>query len=107
MQGTWWTPAAKPGTEPAKEISLEEGLANTLGIAIGDVLNYDIAGSQFRAKVINLRKVRWDSMQVNFFVITAPGLLENYSASISAASICRRKKCVTAMPCSRLSPTCW
>jgi putative ABC transport system permease protein len=81
VQGTWWMPAAKPGTEPAKEISLEEGLANTLGIAIGDVLNYDIAGSQFRAKVINLRKVRWDSMQVNFFVITAPGLLENYSAS--------------------------
>ena len=63
------------------EISLEEGLANTLGIALGDLLTYDIAGSEFTARVVNLRKVRWDSMQVNFFVITAPGLLENYSAS--------------------------
>lgn len=63
------------------EISVEEGLAKTLGISIGDELTYDIAGSQFTAKVINLRKVRWDSMQVNFFVITSPGLLENYSAS--------------------------
>lgn len=85
VQGKWWTPVSiagkNTGTEPAKEISLEDGLAKTLGITVGDRLTYDIAGSQFRAKVINLRKVRWDSMQVNFFVITAPGLLENYSAS--------------------------
>lgn len=80
-QGKWWTPVAKPGLEPATEISLEEGLAKTLGIHIGDMLTYDIAGSQFTGKVINLRKVRWDSMQVNFFVIVAPGLLENYPAS--------------------------
>lgn len=81
VQGKWWTPVANPKLEPVREISLEEGLAKTLGIAVGDRLTYDIGGSQFSAKVINLRKVRWDSMQVNFFVITAPGLLENYSAS--------------------------
>jgi putative ABC transport system permease protein len=81
LQGKWWTPYKKAGTEPFKEISLEEGLAKTLGINLGDVLTYDIAGSQFVAKVINLRKVRWDSMQVNFFVITSPGLLESYSTS--------------------------
>ena len=63
------------------EISLEEGLAKTLGIVIGDSLTYDIAGSQFSGRVVNLRKVRWDSMQVNFFVITSPGILENYSVS--------------------------
>lgn len=80
-QGKWWTPVAINATEPAREISLEEGLAKTLGIKIGDLLTYDIAGSRFSAEVINLRKVRWDSMQVNFFVITSPGLLENYSAS--------------------------
>jgi len=80
-QGKWWTPVAKPGLEPAKEISLEEGLSKTLGIKIGDMLTYDIAGSQFTGKVVNLRKVRWDSMQVNFFVIVSPGLLENYPAS--------------------------
>ncbi len=80
-QGKWWTPVAKAGGEPVAEISLEEGLAKTLGINMGDSLTYDIAGSQFSGKVINLRKVRWDSMQVNFFVIVAPGILEKYSAS--------------------------
>lgn len=63
------------------EISLEEGLAKTLAIKLGDMLTYDIAGSQFTGRVVNLRKVRWDSMQVNFFVITSPGILENYAVS--------------------------
>jgi putative ABC transport system permease protein len=80
-QGTWWTPAVKPGAAPINEISLEEGLAKTLAINIGDRLTYDIAGSQFTGRVVNLRKVRWDSMQVNFFVITSPGILENYAVS--------------------------
>ncbi len=80
-QGNWWTPLPKPSMEAIKEISLEDGLAKTLGISIGDSLTYDIAGSEFTGKVINLRKVRWDSMQANFFVMTAPGLLENYPAS--------------------------
>jgi putative ABC transport system permease protein len=31
--------------------------------------------------VVNLRRVEWDSMQVNFFVVAAPGLLEGFPAS--------------------------
>lgn len=80
-QGKWWTSATKPAQQIPHEISLEEGLAKTLNIVVGDMLSYDIAGSEFTGKVINLRKVRWDSMQVNFFVITAPGLLENHATS--------------------------
>jgi len=102
-QGEWWSykkvdgsqrvlplPNPPPEGEGTKEslreftipeISLEEGLAKTLNITIGDMLTYDIAGSIFTGKVVNLRKVRWDSMQVNFFVITSPGQLENYSTS--------------------------
>ena len=60
---------------------MEEGIAKTLGIHMGDTLTYDVAGSQFSARVVNLRKVQWDSMQVNFFVIAAPGMLEDFSAS--------------------------
>ncbi|MGA7750079.1 MAG: FtsX-like permease family protein, partial [Gallionella sp.] len=63
------------------QLSVEEGIAKTLGIHMGDTLTYDVAGSQFSAKVVNLRKVQWDSMQVNFFVIAAPGMLEDFPAS--------------------------
>ena len=48
---------------------------------MGDMLTYDVAGNKFSAKVVNLRKVEWDSMQVNFFVIAAPGMLEDFPAS--------------------------
>jgi putative ABC transport system permease protein len=75
VQGEWFKPGA------TSELSVEEGIANTLGIHMGDTLTYDVAGAKFSAKVVNLRKVEWDSMQVNFFVIAAPGLLEDFPAS--------------------------
>jgi len=75
VQGQWWTAS---GTG---QISVEEGIAKTLNIHLGDVLTYDVAGSSFTAKVTSLRKVQWDSMKVNFFVITTPELLRDLSAS--------------------------
>jgi putative ABC transport system permease protein len=75
VQGEWF------GQGATSVLSVEEGIAKTLGIHMGDMLTYDVAGSQFSAKVVNLRKVQWDSMQVNFFVIAAPGMLEDFPAS--------------------------
>lgn len=74
-QGQWWTANADG------QFSVEEGIAKTLGISLGDMLTYDVAGSSFTAKVTSLRKVQWDSMKVNFFVIATPGLLKDYPAS--------------------------
>lgn len=76
MQGQWFSKAQSGG-----ELSFEEGHAKTLGVQLGDTLTYDVAGTRFSAKVVNLRKVHWDSMQVNFFVIAAPGMLEDFPAS--------------------------
>jgi len=75
VQGQWFLPKEK------SVLSVEEGIAKTLGINIGDTLTYDVAGNPFSAKVVNLRKVEWDSMQVNFFVIAAPGMLDDFPAS--------------------------
>lgn len=74
-RGKWW------GRDGAPALSVEEGLAKTLGIHMGDTLTYDVAGDRFSAPVTNLRTVQWDSMQVNFFVIATPGLLQNEPAS--------------------------
>ncbi|HEU0189096.1 MAG TPA: FtsX-like permease family protein, partial [Gallionella sp.] len=64
-----------------KELSVEVGIAERLGIHLGDELTYEVAGSRFTARVSNLRKVQWDSMKVNFFVITTPELLRDYPVS--------------------------
>ena len=50
-------------------ISVEEGLAKTLNLKLGDSLRFDIAGQTSEAKITSLRKVDWGSMHVNFFVM--------------------------------------
>ena len=79
VQGAWWQAGEQKGDQG--QLSVEEGIANRLGIHVGDTLAYEVADARFSAKVVNLRKVQWDSMRVNFFVIAAPGMLENYPAS--------------------------
>ncbi|MFA6971252.1 MAG: FtsX-like permease family protein [Gallionella sp.] len=92
VSGRWWgdaeqqiessqTENSKPKTANIAQLSVEEGIAKTLGIHLGDELTYDVAGSRFTAKVTSLRRVHWDSMRVNFFVIATPGLLKDYPAS--------------------------
>ena len=61
--------------------SVEEGLAKTLGIQLGDELVFMVAGVEKRVKTSNLRKLSWDSMRVNFFVLTPPGVIEDAPAS--------------------------
>ena len=81
VSGAWWpSPSLDRGTEVA-QLSVEEGIAKTLDIHLGDTLTYDVAGESFTARVVNLRRVQWDSMRVNFFVIAAPGGLEDAPAS--------------------------
>ncbi|MBK8323684.1 MAG: ABC transporter permease [Betaproteobacteria bacterium] len=75
VAGSWW----QPGSGPA--FSMEEGIAKTFGVKVGDTLTFDVAGSRFTAPVTNLRKVEWDNFKANFFVIANPGVLEAYPAS--------------------------
>jgi putative ABC transport system permease protein len=67
--GTW----AMDGT--AGEASVEEGLAKTLNLKLGDTMRFDIAGSPVEAKITSLRKLEWGSMRVNFFVIINPAVM--------------------------------
>lgn len=54
------------------EASIEEGLAKTLHLKLGDKLKFDIAGQSVEAPITSVRKLDWGSMRVNFFVILNP-----------------------------------
>ncbi|MFZ6656062.1 ABC transporter permease [Undibacterium sp. TJN19] len=54
------------------EASVEEGIAKTLKLKLGDKLTFDIGGQKVTAAVTSLRKLDWGSMRVNFFVIINP-----------------------------------
>ena len=56
-------------TDEKDALSVEEGLAQTLGIKLGDRLRFDIAGQLHEGQVTSLRRVDWGSMRVNFFVM--------------------------------------
>jgi putative ABC transport system permease protein len=78
VAGRWYA-------DGAQELSMEEGIAKTLGVALGDTLTFDIAGSRVTAQVTSLRKVDWDSMRANFFVVMPPSLLAKQPASFITA----------------------
>jgi putative ABC transport system permease protein len=48
---------------------MEEGIAKQLHFKLGDQLTFDIAGESVTAAVTSLRKIDWDSLQPNFFVL--------------------------------------
>ena len=66
VSGEWFEPDALKG------LSVEEGIAKTLRLKMGDTMTFDIAGELITEKIINLRSVKWDSMRPNFFVMMAP-----------------------------------
>ncbi|MCP3672085.1 MAG: ABC transporter permease, partial [Gammaproteobacteria bacterium] len=75
--GQWWS----KGQPPTAEFSVEQGVARTLGLKLGDRMRFRVAGNEFEARVTSLRSVKWDSFNVNFFVIASPGALEDYPAT--------------------------
>ena len=58
-----WTPGE------AGAVSVEEGLATTLGLKLGDTMRFDVGGMPQEGRITSLRKVDWASMHVNFFVM--------------------------------------
>jgi len=75
--GAWFG----PGDLASGALSAEEGIAKSLGWKLGDRLTWEVAGQSFTAPITSLRKLDWDSMQVNFFVIATPRLLEGFPTS--------------------------
>ena len=66
-----WFDTAQP------EASVEQGLAKTLGLKLGDLLRFDVGGQSVDVKITSLRKLDWGSMRVNFFVILNPAAAQN------------------------------
>ena len=81
IAGRWWGENVGNQAIRKDQFSMEDGIAKSLGVGVGDKLTFDAAGNTFSAEITSLRKVDWDSFNVNFFVVSPPGLLEKYPAS--------------------------
>ncbi len=58
-----WVPGERDG------VSVEQGIADTLGLKMGDRLRFDMGGVVHEARITSLRKVDWSSMRANFFML--------------------------------------
>ena len=58
-------------------VSLEQGIAETLRVDVGDELQFEVQGVFLATKIASLREVEWQRMQPNFFVVFPDGVLES------------------------------
>jgi putative ABC transport system permease protein len=72
VAGAWWT-SGQTG-----QVSVEEKLAQSLKINLGDVLTFTIGSEQVKATVANIRSLQWNTMKPNFYMIFSPNTLNNY-----------------------------
>ena len=69
----------------AGALSVEEGIATTLGLKLGDLLQFDVAGVVTESRITSLRKVDWGSMRANFFVMYPVASLPDVPLTYMAA----------------------
>lgn len=88
VAGRWWgedssegsseTPTDSPTDSDRPQLSVETGFAEEVGIELGDTLTFGSGGAEVTAEVTNLRDVRWESFNVNFFVLGSPGTFDPF-----------------------------
>ena len=76
VQGEWW-----PADTTEALISVETDYSRGTGLRVGDVLDFDIGGIPVSARVANLRRVEWDSLEPNFFIVFSRAALAEFATT--------------------------
>ncbi len=77
IAGRWWG----PGDNGKPLVSVSSEFMRWLGLRLGEQLTFDVAGDRLTVRIASVRKVRWDSFKPNFFLVFAPGLLEQQTGT--------------------------
>ena len=77
LAGSFWPERAE--AEPV--VSLEQGMAQRLGLKLGDRLSWRVNDREVVTTITSLRRVSWDSFRPNFFVLAPPGVFDRYPAT--------------------------
>ncbi len=85
VAGTMWSQPWEFSSGELPGISLEEGYAERIGASIGDTITFDVQSVPISGRVMNLRRVDWNSFQPNFFISFQPGVLDPAPKTFVAA----------------------
>ena len=75
IAGQWWHANSRD------EVSVESGLAERLGLELGDKLTFSIAGKPLTVTITSMRQVEWENFQPNFYIVTPKAALIDYPAT--------------------------
>jgi len=83
VAGRWWD--ADYSGPPL--VSLEAGVAEGLGLKIGDSITLNVLGRNVTATIYNLRRVNWRSFAINFVFVFSPHTFKGapYTVLVTAA----------------------
>lgn len=73
--GKWFQTAA--AADSVFEVSLENDLASTLKVHVGDEITWDVEGRLIRSRITSLREVNWGRFEPNFFAVFPHVALSN------------------------------
>ena len=66
LEGEWFKEEGETG------FSVEESVMERFALKLGDTLTFDIAGQKATQTITSVRRVNWDNLTPNFFVLAAP-----------------------------------
>ncbi len=105
MSGKWW----KADYDGEQLVSVEEEVAKSLNLQIGDMLTVNLMGAEIDAKVASLRRVEWDNFGLNYVLVFSPGPISraphNMMATLTvpkAAETALQKQLPLAFPSASL-----
>ena len=71
-EGQWWNSNGTPA-----EVSVDQEIAESMDLKIGDELFFSAGGLEFSAQVTSFREIKWESFSPNFFFILSPAVGKN------------------------------
>ncbi|MGA7966735.1 MAG: FtsX-like permease family protein [Gammaproteobacteria bacterium] len=74
VAGHWW----RTGDAGQHLVSADSDWAKRLHVKLGDTLTFTVAGQTLTLRIASLRKIKWQSFEPNFFLVTPPGTLDAY-----------------------------
>lgn len=78
--GRWW-PADYAGPPL---VSVDERLAEAVGMTIGDPLRYSLLGVERTATIASLRRIEWDTLGFNFVLVFSPNAISDAPHNLAA-----------------------
>ncbi len=67
VAGKWWAE-----DDEVKEVSVDQEIAASMDLEIGDELTFSAGGKTFSVSVTSFREIEWQSFSPNFFFILSP-----------------------------------